>query len=126
MQVGGQTDVPSTLSRTSFWSRPAALRASHMYVPESAGCARASCSVWVPAGGGGVSPSHQQLAAPRLPARSPQSWTPSLSLPTRQEEGAFAQGEGLAVLVPCDLGARVSTDVAGEGDAAVEGGGDLL
>lgn len=99
-----------------------------MYVPESAGCTRASCSVWVPARGGAVC---QPLAPatglpPRLPVWSPQSWTPSLSLPTRQEEDVFSQGEGLAVLVPRDLGARVSTDVTGEGHAAVEDGGDLL
>lgn len=76
MQVGGRQDVPSTLSRTSFWSRPAALRASHMYVPESAGCARASCSVWVPAGGGGVSPSHQQLGCPQTPSLVPTELDP--------------------------------------------------
>lgn len=77
--------------------------------------------------GWGVSPSHRRLGCPpRLPVWSSQSWTPSLSLPTRQEEDVFSQGEGLAVLVPCDLRARVSADVAGQGHAAVEGGGDLL
>lgn len=56
----------------------------------------------------------------------PPSWTLSLILPTRQEEELFSQGEGPAVLVPSDLGAGVSMDVTGQGDAAVEGGGDLL
>lgn len=61
VQFGGHTqDIPSTLSCTSFWSRPAALRASHAYIPESDGCARASCSVWVPAGS-------QPLAAANRP-----------------------------------------------------------
>lgn len=60
-----------------------------------------------------------------FPIESP-SQALSLSLRTRQEEDLFSQGEGPAVLVPSDLGAGVSTDVAGQGDAAVEGGGDLL
>lgn len=51
---------------------------------------------------------------------------PSLGLPTRQEEDLFPREEGLAVLVPRDLRARVSVDSAGEGDAAVEDGRDLL
>ena len=68
--VGDKQDVPSTLSCTSFWSRPAALRASHMYMPESDGCVLASCSVWVPVGGG-AGPSHQQIG-PGAPAHSPQ------------------------------------------------------
>lgn len=60
-----------------------------------------------------------------LPTEPP-SLASSLSLPTRQEKGLFSQGEGPAVLVPRDLGAGVSTDFAGQGDAAVDGGGDLL
>lgn len=56
----------------------------------------------------------------------PQSWSPSFSLPTRQEEDLFSQGEGPAVLVPRDLGARVSMDFTREGDAVAKDGGDLL
>lgn len=56
----------------------------------------------------------------------PPSRALSLSLRTRQEEDFFSQGEGPAVLVPSDLGAGVSMDIAGQGDAAVEGGGDLF
>lgn len=56
----------------------------------------------------------------------PQSWVPSLSLLTRQEEDFFSHGEGPAVLVPRDFRARVSVDLAWEGDTAVEDGGDLL
>ena len=53
-------------------------------------------------------------------------WAPSLSLPTRPEEDLFSQGDGLAVPVPRDLRARVSMDVTGQGDAAVDRGSDLL
>lgn len=38
----------------------------------------------------------------------------------------MSQGERLAILVPRDLGAWVSVDFAGEGDTAVEGGGELV
>lgn len=58
--------------------------------------------------------------------RVPAELGPSLGLPTGQEEDLFPRGEGLAVLVPRDLRARVSVDSAGEGDAAVEDGRDLL
>lgn len=103
---------------------------------------------YLPRGGGwgvGASPSHLQTGCPQVhtarPGASqtprpvpgprgqlglPAELGPSLSLPTRQEEDLFPQGEGLAVLVPCDLRARVSMDIAGEGDAAVDDGRDLL
>lgn len=75
------------------------------------------------------------LEPPRPPAQSrvqggssgsPAELGPSLGLPTRQEEDLFPRGEGLAVLVPRDLRARVSVDSAGEGDAVVDDGRDLL
>lgn len=37
----------------------------------------------------------------------------------------MSQGERLAILVPCDLRTRVSMNFAGEGDTAVDGGGEL-
>lgn len=148
---GDRQDVPSTLSCTCFWSRPAALRASHVYIPESEGCARASCRVWVPVGVGvgepALAPANQLQAPGSLPRilkpsqtpsgvpssgkqpwlpTKPQSWSPSFSLPTRQEEDFFSQGEGPAILVPRDLGARVSMDFTREGDAVAKDGGDLL
>lgn len=73
---GDRQDVPSTLSCTCFWSRPAALRASHVYIPESEGCARASCRVWVPVGGGGegAGPGTSEPApGPRLLAQDPKA-----------------------------------------------------
>lgn len=38
----------------------------------------------------------------------------------------MSQGERLAILVPRDLRAWVSMNFAGEGDTAVEGGGELV
>lgn len=38
----------------------------------------------------------------------------------------MSQGERLAILVPCDLRAWVSMNFTGEGDTAVEGGGELV
>ena len=37
----------------------------------------------------------------------------------------MSQGERLAILVPCDLRVWVSITFTGEGDTAVEGGGEL-
>lgn len=37
----------------------------------------------------------------------------------------MSQGERLAILVPCDLRVWVSINFTGEGDTAVEGGGEL-
>lgn len=94
---GGRQDAPSTRSCTSFWSRPAALRASHMYIPESDGCARASCSVWVPAvggmGGGESAPRTSKCAGP-------QSHTPNATSPPDSQPRPLRAGPQASVHPP--------------------------
>lgn len=72
------------------------------------------------------SPSGPRLEDVTLTSHLASGWAPSLSSPTRKEEDVFSQGEGLAVPGPRDLRARVSMDVAGQGDGAVDDGSDLL
>lgn len=121
-----------------------------MYIPESDGCARASCSVWVPARGGGDAPgTSEQAPAPSPHAHSPKALPDSQSRPRFGEAALLShraselgpqpqfthQAGGRLLLpwrgpgcpcIPRDFRARVSVDLAWEGDAAVEDGGDLL